>query len=52
MERNFSMNVPLPLHATLSCGERLAQGPILLGESTFNMTASDIPSMKSINNNM
>ena len=50
--RNFSINVPIYLHVTLSRGKRLAQGQIFLRESTFNMTASDIPSTKSINNNM
>jgi hypothetical protein len=52
IDRNFSINVPLSLHATLSRGKLLAQGQILLGESTFNMTASDIPSTKSIKINM
>jgi hypothetical protein len=52
MERNFSINVTLSLHATLSRGKPLAQGQFLLEESTFNMTAPDNPSMKSINNNM
>jgi hypothetical protein len=52
MDRNFPINVPLSLHGVLSRGKLLAQGQILLGESTFNMTASDIQSMNYINNNM
>jgi hypothetical protein len=51
MERNFSVNVPISLHTKFSRGKRLARTN-LLGESTLNMAASDIPSTNSINNNM